>query len=80
MSLVTMAPAPPVLNVSAQDSSGSPIILELQGQPGARYVIQTATDLQTWTSISTNTLVGNSLALTNTVVTGPHYWRALWLP
>ena len=80
MTLLTLAPAPPVLNVSAQEPPGSPIILELQGEPGARYVIQTTTDLQTWTSVSTNTLVGNSLALTNTVVTGPRYWRALWQP
>jgi hypothetical protein len=80
MTLLTLAPAPPVLNVSAQESPGSPVIIELQGQPGARYVIQTAPDLQTWTSISTNTLVGNSLDVTNTVVTGPRYWRALWQP
>ncbi len=80
MTLLTLAPAPPVLTVSAQEPPGSPIILELQGQPGTRYVIQTATDLQTWTSVSTNTLVGKSLALTNTVATGPRYWRGLWQP
>lgn len=80
MTLLTLAPAPPVLTVSAQPPPGSSVNLRLQGQPGARYVVQTATDLQAWTSIATNTLVGNSLALTNTVLPGPRYWRALWQP
>ena len=80
MSLLTLAPAPPRLIPFPPQSPGSPMTLQLQGQPGTRYVIETATDLLGWSSVSTNTLVGNTLTLTNTVATGPRYWRAVWMP
>ena len=53
-----------------------------QGQPGTPYVIQSSPDLTTWTSVSTNTLVGSTLNITNPVSAGiPHqFYRAVWQP
>jgi hypothetical protein len=53
----------------------------LSGQPGAPYVIETATNLPgIWISVSTNTLTGNAITLTNLVTGGTHFWRAVWPP
>jgi hypothetical protein len=73
--LVALAPAP---------SSGGEFILRIQGQPGARYFIQTATNLSNpiWMTISTNVLVGNTIDITNTVApdSAMGFWRAVWRP
>jgi hypothetical protein len=46
------------------------------------YIIQTSTNLITWTSISTNLLTGTTLNITNAIQlgTGDEYWRAVWEP
>jgi O-acetyl-ADP-ribose deacetylase (regulator of RNase III) len=58
------------------------VVIQLQGQPAVRYVIQTSTDLGSgnWTSISTNTLSSGTLNLTNTASSGQHFYRAVWQP
>jgi alpha-L-arabinofuranosidase len=80
MTLFNFAPTSPRLNVSGGDSPGAPILLELQGEPGVSYIIQATSDLKSWSGISTNALVGNSVTFTNAAATGPRYWRALWQP
>jgi acyl dehydratase len=47
-----------------------------------RYFIQSSTNLSAWTTVSTNTIVGNTLNFTNPVPAGSaaRYWRALWQP
>jgi hypothetical protein len=78
MTLFTLAPTPPGLVVAAL--AEGQLSLELQGQPGVRYVIQSSPDLWTWTDVSTNTLTGYSLTLTNPAPSGAAmtFWRAVW--
>jgi hypothetical protein len=82
MTLFTLAPAAPSLAVAAPaPQGGAPLLLQLQGQPGATYVIQVSTNLSAWTPVSTNALGTNSsVILTNGVPggSGQAFWRALW--
>jgi hypothetical protein len=57
-------------------------VLQLSGQPGVPYVLQNSIDLLSWTTVSTNTLTGNMLNITNTEAsgTGRQFWRAAWVP
>ena len=80
MTLFTLAPAAPQLEIVGETAPGSPVTLNLRGQPGTRYVIQSASDLSTWSDVSTNTLVGDSLTLNYPAAPGARYWRAVWQP
>ncbi len=80
LTLLTLAPTAPRLEVLGQSSEQ--VVLELHGQPSVRYFTQVTTDLRTWTDISTNTLSGATLVLTNRVppAPAPTFWRAVWRP
>jgi hypothetical protein len=80
MTLFTLTPEPPRLEVLAPVAPSDQVTLRLHGQPGVRYVIQSATDLINWLSISTNGLITSTLDLTYSVDQHPQYWRALWKP
>lgn len=83
LTLFTFAPAAPRLAVLPPVAErGGQFVVQLQGQPGVRYLIQSSTDLGTWSTVSTNTLVSNTLNFTNPVPagTGARFWRALWQP
>jgi alpha-N-arabinofuranosidase len=81
LTLLTLTPTAPSLAVlsSVQPTQ---FLFQLQGQPSVRYVIQTSTNLKAWSSISTNTLSGSTLNVTNTVSSSApvKFWRAVWLP
>ena len=79
MSLLTLEPAAPRLAIITLPS-GAQSIVELQGQTGVRYVIQTSADLTTWVGVATNVLTSDSLDLTNSATLAPQYWRAVWQP
>jgi hypothetical protein len=81
ISLFTLSPAAPRLAVVAPAQPGQ-VVLQLQGQANVRYVLQSSTDLKTWTGFSTNTLTGSSLNLTNPSPTSQTvaFWRAVWQP
>jgi hypothetical protein len=55
-------------------------VFELLGASSVPYVIQYSTDLMNWTPVSTNTLSGNSLLITNAVAPSPpgQFWRVTW--
>ena len=79
MAVISLFPAAPQLSVLP--SAAGKVVLNLQGQSDVVYQIQTSTNLSSWTSISTNTLTGNSLQFTNDVVgAGARLWRAVWSP
>jgi hypothetical protein len=59
---------------------GANTILQIQGQSGVPYQIQTSTNLLTWTSNATVTLTGATATVTNNFSTEPRFWRAVWLP
>ncbi len=60
--------------------SSQQIILQLDGQPGLTYALQTSTDLVHWTNLSTNTLSSGiypfTIPPTNLTVA---FYRCLWL-
>lgn len=80
--VLTLVPGAPFLTALGLQSSSNQFVLQLGGQSGVRYVIQTSTNLTTWTPVSTNTLSTSSLNLTNPVILGAtrQFWRAIWQP
>ena len=79
LTLYTFLPAEPVLQPLA--ISPQQFVFRLSGQAGAPYVIQSTTNLAgAWISVATNTLTENTIALTNLVSGGTHFWRAVWVP
>ncbi len=73
-------PAAPRLQVL----SGSPsqFVFQLLGDTNVSYVVQTSADLMAWVPVSTNTLPGGFLNITNSILPGAshQFWRALWQP
>jgi hypothetical protein len=80
ITLFTFAPTAPILSVLPPSTSGADR-LQLQGQPGVRYCLQSSSDLANWTTISTNTLASSSMIITNPAApVGALFWRAFWQP
>lgn len=81
-SLTLFTFTPPPAQLSALAPQPGQFVLQLHGQPGTPYTIQYSPDLSAWTSVSTNTQVGNVLNITNPVSAGvtPQFWRAVWQP
>jgi alpha-N-arabinofuranosidase len=76
--LITLAPTAAQLQSSL--TSDGQFVLQVLGQAGVPYVVQTSTDLVAWTSVSTNLLTSNVLSLTNVIPTSPQqFWRVVWL-
>jgi len=80
LTLFTFEPVASQLSLSSV--SAGQVVLSLQGQSGAPYVIESSTNLTSWTIVSTNTLSGSMTTVTNTVspASPAQYWRAVWLP
>ncbi len=78
--LLTLIPTPPVLGVHPPLAEGS-VVLQLQGQVDVPYILQSFTNLASWTLVSTNVMTNSTPLLTNAVASTPRiYWRAAWLP
>ena len=77
VTLLTVPPAAPTL--AALSFAGDVFNLQLQGQPNVRYVLQSSTNLATWTPEATNTLTGNTWNVGTNVTTSVKFWRAAWL-
>ena len=73
-------PAAPQLHVVS--GSASQFVFRLLGDTNVAYVVQTSSNLATWASVSTNTLPGGTLNITNPIPPGAaqQFWRALWKP
>jgi hypothetical protein len=82
LTLFTFAPGPATLSVLHVQPTN--VQLQLQGQAGAPYVIQSSTDLnsRTWTAVSTDRLVGNTLVVNipTSASVPAQYYRAIWQP
>ncbi len=80
LTLFSFSPTPPILQVLSAPTGR--VAFQLQGQAGTPYLIETSTNLTTWTVVSTNLPAGGTLNVTNPVPTGPGvgYWRAVWQP
>jgi hypothetical protein len=71
-------PAPVIL--SSVSHTANQFVMQLHGQPGIPYVVQSSTNLTTWTPVSTNTPASTNINVTNTVTPSlpQQYWRASW--
>lgn len=79
-SVIVFNPAPPPKLAQPATLPGK-FIFQLQGQPGARYVLQSSTNLNSaWISATTNTLSGSTQNFTNNSSGNQQFWRAFWLP
>jgi hypothetical protein len=79
-SVIVFNPAPPPKLVQPMMLPGK-FTFQLQGQPGARYVLQYSTNLnQAWIPVATNTLSGFTQNITNNSFSSQQFWRAQWLP
>jgi hypothetical protein len=82
LTLFTFAPGPATLSVLHVQPTN--VQLQLQGQAGAPYVIQSSTNLnfRSWTAVSTDRLVGNTLAVNIPISASvpAQYYRAVWQP
>jgi alpha-N-arabinofuranosidase len=82
LTLFTFPPGPSRLSVlHAQPTQ---IQLQLQGQSGTPYLLQSTTNLssKTWTTVSTVTLAGTSTNITIPISAGApnQFYRAVWVP
>jgi alpha-N-arabinofuranosidase len=80
LNLFTFAPAAAQLRSALVSVSN--LVLQIQGQAGVPYVIQTSPDLVNWSSVSTNSTSGNGLQLTNVIsgAASQQFWRSVWIP
>jgi len=54
---------------------------QIQGQVGATYILQNATNLTgPWTTMATNKMFSSLQAFTNSLGSGLQFWRAAWFP
>ena len=83
LTVLVLPPAAPTLTISSVPwAPAEQVVLQLAGQPGARYVTEVSTDLKQWSPVATNTLTGGTATLTNAVsaMVRATCWRAVWLP
>ena len=80
--VLALTPAAPRLALPLAAWSPGRFVCQLQGSAGVPYVIQVCTNLTStnWVALSTNTLTGGTLNLTNAIAPGTRYYRAAWLP
>ncbi|HXD00771.1 MAG TPA: hypothetical protein VN048_15625, partial [Verrucomicrobiae bacterium] len=78
MTVFTIPPAAPSLH--AVSASGNSLVLQLQGQTGAPYVVETSSNLASWSPVSTNMLNTSPMTVTNTISASAQFWRAYWKP
>jgi hypothetical protein len=78
--VISLSPSPATLQAVTQ--SAGQFVFQLQGQSGVPYVIETSTNMITWTQVSANTPLSNMLNITNSVTpTQPEqFWRVVWKP
>jgi hypothetical protein len=82
LTLFTFAPGP--LKLSVLHVQPAQVQLQLQGQPGTPYVVQSSTNLnsEAWTPVATNTLSGSTATINISVSpsASERFYRAVWQP
>jgi hypothetical protein len=82
LTVFSFAPTAPSLKALPSQPGSGRFVLQIGGQPGTPYVLQTSTNLSAWTSVSTNIATSSTLNVTNTLLAGAarQFWRAVWQP
>jgi hypothetical protein len=80
--VLAFAPAAPSLVPMPALSSSQQFVFQLQGQPDVPYVVQSCASLNPpqWVAISTNMAVSGAFYVTNAVLAGQQFYRAVWQP
>ena len=80
--VLALSPVPAKLAAMPVPPAASQFVFQLQGQAGVPYVIQRSTNLFDWIPVSTNTLLGSTLNITNSMdsLQPNQFWRAIWQP
>jgi alpha-L-arabinofuranosidase len=80
--VLSLWPAPATLRAVSHPANAAQFVLQLQGQPGAPYIIERSTNLVAWTPVSTNTPTSSTMNITNPVSASvpKQFWRAVWQP
>ena len=80
--VLALAPKPPQLSARLSPQTQDQFALQLLGQNGVPYLIQSSPDLINWTTISTNTPSSGPVNLTNSFIPSSptQFFRALWQP
>ena len=73
---------PSAPQLRALSGSASQFVYQLQGDTDVAYLVQVSSNLTTWLSVATNTLLTGTLNVTNPIPLGAwqEFWRALWQP
>lgn len=79
-SLTLFTFAPVASQLSASLVSSGQMVLNVQGQAGVPYVVQSSPDLVNWSSISTNISEGPVISVTNAISGSEQFWRVVWQP
>jgi hypothetical protein len=83
---VTAAPqssgSGPVLVLTASAASNGAIVLQISGQAGQSFVLETSTNLAVWTPVITNSLTVQPLNITPPLIPGAgrQFWKAIPAP
>src|SRR6185295_3466126 len=83
LTVLSLYPAPASLQASLNPGNPAQVILQLQGQAGVPYIIQSSSNLTSWLSVSTNSLAGvSTVNITNVMdpTVANQFWRAVWQP
>ena len=79
-SLVVWNLMPTAPGMALAPAAPGQFVLQVQGQPNVRYVLQSSTNFANWTPVATNTLSGTTWNVTNNLSSPWKFWRAVWLP
>jgi hypothetical protein len=82
LTVFVFAPVAPSLKALPPQPGSGQFVLQLSGQSGTPYVLQTSTNLSAWTPVSTNLATTSSINITNMSASGAsgQFWRAVWEP
>ncbi len=77
----SFAPGPPSLAMLPASQSNQ-FVIQIEGQPGVPYVLQTSSNLAVWTPAAANFSSEAPLTITNAIQPGAtsQFWRAIWQP
>lgn len=80
--VLTLVPAPAKLAAMTVSAVSNQFVFQLQGQAAVPYVVQSSTNLLTWTSISTYTPPTGTMNITNDLPSESQaqFWRVIWQP
>ena len=80
--VLSFSPAAATLAAPPPPPNATQLVFEIQGQPGAPYIIQNSTDLLNWSPVATNFLQTATASITVPLAASQpaQFWRAVWQP